>query len=244
MKRYFFCFALALGIMGAFAFSHIRNADAVTNATSPVVLELFTSQSCSSCPAADKLLNELAAQNNEIIALSCNVTYWNHLAWKDTLSKEFCTSRQRQYIQTLTSRGPYTPQIVINGRHEMVGSRKNEVMRTIKEESENPITQRIPLNLEGDTLTAKLPKVQKDHYILLLVGHGDDHVQSIPNGENRGRTVSYTNPIEEITVMGTWDGQAKTLSHNVANFGHKGLVVLAQQETRTGSIIAAGKIQR
>jgi hypothetical protein len=244
MKRLVFALSVTLTIVGISAIMNSRNADAVTNAKSPIVLELFTSQSCSSCPAADKLLGELSAQNDEIIALSCNVTYWNHLHWKDTLSKDFCTSRQRQYIQTLQSRTPYTPQIIINGRHEMVGSRGNDVMRTIKEESENPITQRISMELNKDKLTVKLPEAQTDHYILLLIGHGNTHVQAIPSGENRGRTVSYTNPVDEIRILGTWDGKSKTITENVADFGHKGIVVLAQKENQTGSIIAAGKVSR
>lgn len=234
--------AVPLGILG---FGNAKNADAVTNAKNPVVLEMFTSQSCSSCPPADKILGELAAKNDNIIALSCHVTYWNHLHWKDTLSKEFCTSRQRQYVQSLQSRGPYTPQIVINGNQTTVGNRGGQINRAIAGElAENKITP-IDLTLSNDTLAIDLPTIKTGAYTLLLVAHGDEHTQSVPSGENRGRTISYTNPVQEIISLGAWDGSAQRLSQDISALPDAhGYVVLAQKDGATGEIRAAAKIKR
>lgn len=245
MKK-FALFASFIAIpLGIFSFSNVKNADAVTNAQSPVVLELFTSQSCSSCPPADKLLGQFAAESENVIALTCNVTYWDHLHWKDTLSKDFCTQRQRQYVQTLRSRGPYTPQIMINGKHTMVGSRGSAINRTIASELEGKTVQAIDLSLSDDTLNIDLPQIATGSYTLLLVSHGSEHTQSIPSGENRGRTVSYTNPIETITSLGTWDGTAKSLSHDVSELKNaSGYAILAQENGFTGPILAAAQVKR
>lgn len=207
----------------------------------PIVLELFTSQSCSSCPPADKVLNDLSKQEN-IIALSCNVTYWNHLHWEDTLSKEFCTQRQRQYVGALNSRGPYTPQIVINGKHEMVGSRVRQIEKTIQKEQH--AVKNIDLSLNNDQLIIQLPETPgNDSYALTLLTYSDDHTQEIPSGENRGRTVHYTNPITNMKSIGTWDGTGKTMDINIENFKDvSGYVVLAQKNSVVGKIIAAGQL--
>lgn len=210
----------------------------------PVVLELFTSQSCSSCPPADKILGELADEKN-IIALSCNVTYWNHLHWKDTLSQEFCTQRQRQYVQTLQSRGPYTPQIVINGKHEMVGSRNALIQKTIQTEQNK--TKNIHLTATEDTLEINLPDLgdteQDSVYSLLLLAHGKTHHQDIPSGENRGRSVTYTHPVTNLVNLGEWNGKAGTLSHDIGEMAASGYAILAQKDGITGPITAAGQIK-
>jgi hypothetical protein len=212
-------------------------------ADSPVVLELFTSQSCSSCPPADKLLGELALQDN-IIALSCNVTYWDHLHWKDTLSKQFCTERQRQYVQSLNSRGPYTPQIMVNGRQTMVGSKGRQINKAIAEEiKENPVKP-IGLEISGDNLVITLPETPgHDSYALLLIPHGAAHHQEIPSGENRGRAVTYTNPVQKIISLGTWDGTGKKMDYDISEIkAAAGYVMLAQKNGVTGPIIAAAQI--
>jgi hypothetical protein len=231
--RWFFLTALAWLLFPV-------QAGAVEN--SPVVLELFTSQSCSSCPPADKLLGELS-ENENVIALSCNVTYWNHLHWKDTLSKEFCTQRQRAYVQSLQSRGPYTPQIVINGKDTMVGSRDSQIKKSIAAQE---LIKPIGLALNGDMLDINLPETPGRHsYALLLIAHDDTHYQEIPSGENRGRSVHYTNPVQNIISLGTWDGTGKTLDRDIASLKDAtGFVVLAQKNGVTGPIIAAGQISR
>jgi len=245
MKRIAFIsvfIAIPLGFLGC---SQSIHAQALSEAKTPIVLELFTSQSCSSCPPADKLLGQLAEENENIIALSCHVTYWNHLHWKDTLSKDFCTKRQRQYVQSLNSRGPYTPQIVVNGHREMVGSRGGSVRRAIAADLKQPSIKPIELGLEGNHLNINLPSIaEASTYQLLLISHGDAHHQSIPSGENRGRTITYTNPVQNIISLGMWDGRPKNLDYDLSNTPKTtGYVVLAQKNGSAGKIVAAAQIK-
>lgn len=246
MTKILFLVAMLATTLVVFSFSNIKAVKAADEAQTPIVLELFTSQSCSSCPPADKLLGEIAAEKSNIIALSCNVTYWNHLHWKDTLSKEFCTQRQREYVQTLGSRGPYTPQIVVNGRHTMVGSKNGDIRRAVHEDTKANAVKPINLSLSGEKLVIGLPETPgKDSYALLLMPYSDSHEQTIPSGENRGREVTYTNPVDEIISLGTWDGSRKTMDYDLSKYTQaKGFAVLAQKNGPTGAVIAAAKILR
>lgn len=177
----------------------------------PVVVELFTSQSCSSCPPADALLGELNKHPN-IIAFSCHVTYWDHLDWRDTLSRKFCTERQRSYARHQGKRQVYTPQMVVNGEYEFVGNNKNEVMRYVSLASKT--VKPIKLSLKGTTISATLPGLGPDAspQTLWLASYQASHTQAIPSGENRGKTITYTNSIATLQNVGTWDGRAKTLT--------------------------------
>lgn len=212
----------------------------------PVVLELFTSQSCSSCPPADRLLGKLNAENPNIIALSCHVTYWNHLHWKDTLSQQFCTDRQRQYVRSLRARGSYTPQIVINGQHELVGSREGQIRRIMSHELNQQSVQPIALKINDKILTIDLSSVKtvgRDLYYITLFPYGNNHHQKIKSGENRGRTVTYTSPVQSIVSSEKWNGQ-KDIIKDVSNVTNaQGLAVLVQKGSPAGEITAAGKIK-
>lgn len=245
MKKIAFIAAFIAIPLGFLAFGQTKHAKALSGAQTPVVLELFTSQSCSSCPPADKLLGQLAEENENIIALSCNVTYWNRLHWKDTLSKDFCTQRQRHYVQALRSRGPYTPQMVVNGRHEIVGSRGGAVRRAIATDLKKATVLPIGLNLNEESLQIDLPTLSSTgNYQLLLINHGSTHHQEISSGENRGRAVTYTNPVQDILNLGKWDGLKKTLNYDLSNtLKAKGYVVLVQKGSVTGEIVAAAQIK-
>ncbi len=243
MKTIFTFIVVSAGIFGVF---NLKHANAVSDSTTPIVLELFTSQSCSSCPPADKLLGKLAEENKNIIALSCNVTYWNHLHWKDTLSKEFCTKRQHQYVQTLKSRGPYTPQIVINGRKTMVGSQAGKIKWAMQNEAKNNRINSIDLSLTDNNLKIRLPETpSNDSYALNLMVVGKSLTQDIPSGENKGRRVHYTNPVQKIISLGSWDGTGKTMNYDTSELtDNKSFVILAQKNGKTGEIIATGQINR
>ncbi len=236
----YFVFIVLAGI-GFTTLSNVQDSKADISNDAPIVLELFTSQSCSSCPPADRILTQLQEENSNIIALSCNVTYWNHLHWEDTLSKEFCSTRQRSYVRTLQSRGPYTPQIVINGEDTMVGSSHGKIIKSINQQA---AIKTIGLTLDNKNLKISLPETPSNSvYAINLIIVGNSHTQSIPSGENRGRTVKYTNPVENIISLGTWDGTGKNMSYDVSNFTtNSKYVLLAQQNGRTGKIIAAGQI--
>lgn len=131
--------------------SHVRHALALvalllwfapsTPAESPVVLELFTSQGCSSCPPADRLLSELAEHpelGERVLPLAFHVDYWNHVGWTDPFSDRRWSERQRRYVEVLDGDVAYTPQLVVNGGRHLVGSRRDEVLTAVREALDGP----------------------------------------------------------------------------------------------------------
>ncbi|PHS78694.1 MAG: DUF1223 domain-containing protein [Rhodospirillaceae bacterium] len=211
---------------------------------SPIVVELFTSQSCSSCPPADQILGELAG-HPQVIALACHVTYWNHLNWKDTLSRNFCTERQRRYASQRGSSRIYTPQMVVNGTAEFIGSRRGRVAQEIARSTPELLPIKIKQTSKG-TLTITLPalKNQSQPLTLWLMHYQSHHTQSMKSGENRGRTIDYTNAVQVQEKVGFWSGEGKTLTLNISKkVPAEGYAVLAQQN-EYGPIVAAGKLLR
>lgn len=216
--------------------------------TAPVVVELFTSQSCSSCPPADAVLGELADHNN-IIALGCHVTYWDHLDWKDTLSLPACTQRQRDYAAQMGSNQVYTPQMVVNGHVEFVGSRRSTAMREVGKAAHSlKAVRAIALNRSGDTLTAQLPPLGFGvaPQTLWLAPIAKPRTQAIKSGENRGRTVTYTNPVAALVNAGAWNGQAETRTIALpAQYPGAPAIdgyILIAQSPPAGPIVAAGQL--
>ena len=208
-----------------------------------VVAELFTSQSCSSCPAADAVLQKIA-KNDNVIALSCHVTYWDHLHWKDTLSQDFCTVRQRDYARQLKNGSRvYTPQLVVNGQSELVGSRKLSVINTISNHARKGAT---PISLSESSsgnLKLDLPQFKEGKFELVLLTYKNSHTQRITSGENRGRTVTYTNSVTDMKLLEYWNGLRHSEEYDVSHLKSlgDGFVVLAQN-MRSGEIVAAGRL--
>jgi len=199
--------------------------------TAPVVVELYTSQSCSSCPPADKVLGELA-RNDNVIALGCHVTYWNHLHWKDTLSNPECTTRQRQFNNDRHSNRIYTPQMVVNGEVEFVGSRGQKAASEV-----NQAQAIVPIILQknGSNIAASLSQdLASNDYVYEWIEFDDKFHQDIPSGENRGRSITYSNPVRSITY-----------GNDLRDYRYKNIgdhVVLLIRVSKAGKIIAAGKL--
>ena len=193
------------GIISIFMVAFLTQGALSKSAEHYYLLELFTSQSCSSCPAADALLQTL--NSDTVIALSCNVTYWNHLHWEDTLSQDFCTQRQRQYSIVQGKNGRvFTPELMINGKKSIVGSRKEEITRYIS----NPdhAVDRLDIEYQNDHITFQpLKRSTSSKYNIILMEYGKTYTQHIPSGENSGRSVQYTNPVTSLkTLKQDWDG--------------------------------------
>ncbi len=150
----------------------------------PIVVELFTSQGCSSCPPADAFLTELARQRRDILPLAFHVTYWDYLGWKDPFSLDVATARQRDYARHLGEDGVYTPQMVVDGVKEFVGSSRAEALSAIAGAAHKPV----PVSVARDAGTllvivgAGVGKAQ-----ILLVGFDSTHETPVGRGENGGR---------------------------------------------------------
>ncbi len=207
--------------------------------TGPRVVELFTSQGCSSCPPADEVLSELA-KNPDIIALGFHVTYWDHLRWKDTLSQKFATDRQNGYSASAGSNKVFTPQMIINGTHSFTGSDRAALDKAMQE-SRAPV--RLDLWKDGSFINVRLPSLQGAMPHVWFFALQSEHYQAIAAGENSGKTITYTNPVLAYRDLGEWNGQGKTISAALPKLENIGSVVILVQQNGYGPILAAGQLK-
>ncbi len=164
------------------------------------IVELFTSQGCSSCPPADTYLAELARDEN-IIAISRPVTYWDQLGWKDSLARPENTALQRQYAaRGGAAAGVYTPQMVVQGRYNAVGSSRSEVSGYVaRARREASVTV-------GLTPTSAVISGGQGRALVKLVALRSSQIVRIGAGENGGRSIRYTNIVVSERALGTWSG--------------------------------------
>lgn len=168
--------------------------------TTPVVVELFTSQGCSSCPPADELLRELArdpAYGKAIIPLAYHVDYWDHLGWRDPFSSKQFTMRQMAYVRSFSLSSAYTPQAVVGGSREMVGSRADVLRAAIAEESNRKPEGSIRIAINGGTANVRAETAQGRD--LVVVAFEDGATTKVASGENAGRTIANDAIVRQIT---------------------------------------------
>ena len=178
------------------------------------------------------------------------MTYWNYIGWKDTFSRSFCDTRQRNYQSALVDgyRGVYTPQMVVNGRYAGVGSRTTLIDKIIVYDRKRqprllPISVKKVSSTEGDTLLISLPEsTSTAERQVWLLGTTGDHLLPISRGENAGKRLPYHNPIEYEQHLGTWRGRAEQRSMALPSHVPAGEWVVIVQDSPIGSIIAAGKL--
>jgi hypothetical protein len=173
------------------------------------LIELFTSQGCSSCPAADKLLGELA-NDPSVVAISLPIDYWDYLGWKDTLALPGHASRQRAYARVRGDREVYTPQIVVNGATHVLGSDRAAVERAITVTDRNAAVMSVPvvMSVEGGVLNVKITAAGNDRRSgeVWLCPLTRAVAVAIGRGENNGRTVTYTNVVRRWVKIGEFAG--------------------------------------
>lgn len=176
-----------------------------------IVLELFTSQGCSSCPDADALLGEFAKRAN-IVALTMPVDYWDHLGWKDTLAKGIFTKRQHTYAKSWGDEGVYTPQMVVNGLVQVVGSHSNEIEDAIQSTAATLHDVQVPVFLKRDggmlevEVGATAEGAAYHNGTVWVAFISRNVVVEIDRGENDGRRIVYTNVVRNLTAAGRWEG--------------------------------------
>ena len=172
----------------------------------PIVVELFTSEGCSSCPPADKLLAELA-NRPEVLALSFHVDYWDRLGWKDPYSSREATERQNRYATLLDLATVYTPQIVVDGKWQAVGSNRADVEHAIGLAQRNPRDVPVTLVLNRGRAQITLgPEANIVPAAVLLIGFDRRHVTEVKRGENSGRTLAHVDVVRGITEIGRSNG--------------------------------------
>jgi hypothetical protein len=203
-----------------------------------VVVELFTSQGCSSCPPADALLLDLARQRPEVLALAFHVTYWNGLGWRDPFSLPEATERQKHYAATLGGETIYTPQMVVDGKRDVIGSDRPAVQAALREASARAGGLAVPVTVrrEAETLVIDVP-AGHGAAAVLAVGYDPQHQTSVARGENGGRTLTEANIVRAIAPAGDWTGAPLRL-RAPAPAGAKVAVLL---QAADGRIIGAGR---
>jgi hypothetical protein len=211
----------------------------------PTVIELFTSQGCSSCPPADELLNEMAGRN-EVVAISWHVDYWDYIGWKDPFATSWSTGRQRGYRGKFARAYVYTPQMVIDGQHDVVGSRRGDVKRAVSA-SRQDAPRRIPVSLDRDAAAGELVIAFTPHRLnrdldIWLVGYSGIHETKVSRGENRGATLRNTHIARTMHSLGTWDGAGGTLRVPVPAHEDVAGFALILQEPGQGAIRGAAKL--
>ena len=176
----------------------------------PVVVELFTSQGCSSCPPADALLTKLAGRD-DVIALALHVDYWDYIGWADTFAQPKFTKRQKGYAHAAGSRMVYTPQMVIGGETHVVGTRPMEVMEALMAHAKRVYPVSLTVWAEGQSLRLSAPAPDAavaGEMVLHVVWTTPEAVVDVRRGENAGRRLSYSNVVTRWETAGTWDGRA------------------------------------
>jgi hypothetical protein len=175
----------------------------------PVVVELFTSQACSSCPPADALLRELKTSDPGILPLSFHVTYWNGTGWTDPYSLAAATARQHWYVGLARGDTVYTPEAVIDGKAQLVGSARPDMLAAIAQ-AKTSAAGGVPVTItRGQTVTVTVGTGQTAAAHVLLLGFDPMRTTRIGGGENGGAVLTEVNVVRSMTTLGTWNGTAR-----------------------------------
>jgi hypothetical protein len=206
-----------------------------SSAEAPVVVELFQSQGCSSCPPANAALNKLA-DRSDVIALSFAVDYWDRLGWKDIFAQPAFTQRQRDYAAALKGGSVYTPQVVINGTRELVGNGKGELAQAVA--ASKGISGGPMVNVSS--AKASIGTGSGNGTVWLVRYDPSTHNVAIRAGENGGRTLPHRNIVRELTKLGSWNGKAT--SYNVPASKDSALkTVVILQQGLAGPVLGVGR---
>jgi hypothetical protein len=204
-------------------------------AAHPVVIELFTSQGCSDCPAADQLMTELA-KRKDVIALSLPITYWDILGWKDTFATEANTQRQKSYARTMNRSGVYTPQMIIDGQLDVVGNQRDRVLTALSSRgTSRDVEFQVPIFIGTASGRVEIaipkakskPKALATIWVMRTLARGS---VSVEEGENRNHQLTYTNIVRDLQRAGEWNGQAMKidLPMSLAKIKYDGVAVILQ----------------
>src|ERR1700744_5031910 len=215
----------ALGICAIVAV--IRPAHADPRA----VVELFTSQGCSSCLPADKIIGELA-KDPSIIAMSMPIDYWDYLGWKDTLADSRFSARQKAYSLMRGDRDVYTPQVVVNGSFHVIGSDRAGIERAIDvtRESDGVMSVPVSMKLNGKQITVSVAASKAPvatHAEVWICSISKAIPISIGRGENRGREITYHNVVRNVLKVGDWNGSAGSWTVPLENVSREGIAAAA-----------------
>jgi hypothetical protein len=198
----------------------------------PIVVELFTSEGCSSCPPADALLAGLASRP-EVLALSFHVDYWDRLGWKDPFSSPEATRRQHRYAELLGLATVYTPQIIVDGKWQAVGSDRGEVERAL--DAARHDGAEVPVSLVVDHGHAQIKISSGGEGVsgaVLLIGFDRRHVTAVARGENGGRTLAHVDVVRSVEEVAQFDGRASAIDVPIRSPSDRVAAILQARDGR------------
>ena len=205
----------------------------------PVVVELFTSQGCSSCPPADEFLGELARRPG-IIALAYHVDYWDDLGWKDRFSIPVASQRQKGYVKRLSRAGAFTPQIVVSGDTSLVGSNRPEIERAIKGDRD---ALAMTLSKAGGNVLVQFTEAWREPMEVYLVSYLAAATDKIERGENARRTLKHFNVVRSFQRLGTWNGKPQRMTSPISGLPSDATsVAVILQRKNQGAIAGAAML--
>jgi hypothetical protein len=210
-------------------------------AHSAVVVELYTSQGCSSCPPADEVLSRLVGRKN-VIPLALHVDYWDYIGWADKMASPAFTNRQKAYAKAIGSRTIYTPQLIIDGADRVAGARPMDVAELIQQHATavTPVELRLVRKGERVVINARSSKTFSKKLLVQIVRYLPEKTVSISRGENAGRTITYHNIVTAWDTVGNWNGAAP-MSLIAPAKGREPVVVILQEQG-PGEILAAASL--
>lgn len=206
----------------------------------PIVVELFTSEGCSSCPPADSYMGELA-KRTDLLPLTFHVDYWDYIGWKDRFADPAYTQRQRYYANVFGSHTVYTPQMVIGGALDVVGSDKESVTQALDTVKTRLTTYDIVLEKDGNALMANFPEAPINGIASVwLVAYQKEGASQASAGENAGRKLHTFNVVRQMMMVGKWEGNAMQIVLPKLDPAQDidGLAIIANLN-QTGQIVAA-----
>jgi hypothetical protein len=227
MRTIIFISVFSLGLVSAgcltgSADGQKPNSDAPMSAAIrvPVIVELFTSEGCSSCPPADRALKFLAEQqpipNAEIIPLAFHVDYWNNLGWQDKFSSAAFSRRQELYVSRFGIEGSYTPEMVVDGRDEFLGSDTGRAAKVIADAVKDRKGS-VTLKLDGDSIIASISSLPEHHPSTVFLAVTEDGITSqVKAGENGGQTFTHTSVVRSLSTLGLIEKDANSFEAKVA----------------------------
>lgn len=205
----------------------------------PVVVELFTSQGCSSCPPADVFLGELARRPG-IIALAYHVDYWDELGWKDRFAIPEAAQRQQGYVRRLARSGPFTPQIVVSGDTSLVGSNRAAVERAIAGDRD---ALAVVLSKSEGNLQIQFPEAWREPMDVYLATYLSEATEKIARGENAHRTLKHFNVVRSFKRLGTWNGKPQRMTVPLTGLSHDAsAVAVILQRKNQGAVAGAATL--
>jgi hypothetical protein len=244
MKRWIPSLLLLIVVAAVYALERQASVPSTKVGEHPVLVELFTSQGCSSCPPADELLRRIARDPNlrgRVIPLAYHVDYWNHLGWRDPFSSRQWSERQGEYVRVMELEGGYTPQVMINGTRDIVGSNAQQIYRAIEEESKRAGEGSVSLRAEGDQVIvrASAPRSGVD---VLVASFENGATTKVVRGENGGRTLADDAIVRQLVRVGTLDGKGTLEERVKLPLGKNMGAVAFLQDAKTKRVLTTAAI--